>query len=192
VSDRDDGEARLKDHEYDGIQEYDNPLPGWWTGIFLATIVYSLIYVVWYHGPGPGKSVHEEYEAAMRAHHAVVAAARATRGEVSEDALAALSADAAAMVRAADVYARHCLACHGPEGQGLVGPNLTDEFQIHGASRADLHRVIVEGVPDKGMIAWEAVLRSEEILEVTAYVASMRGTNVTGGKPAEGARIALP
>jgi cytochrome c oxidase cbb3-type subunit III len=188
MSERDD---LLLDHQYDGIQEYDNPLPGWWTWTFVATIVFSVIYVLWYHGPGPGKSVHEEYEAAMRAHQALVAAAQAEKGAVSEERLAALEQDAAAMARASEVYAQHCLACHGARGEGLVGPNLTDEFQIHGSSRVDIYAVIVEGVPDKGMIAWEPLLRHEELEEVSAYVAAMRGTNLAG-KPPEGDRLALP
>jgi cytochrome c oxidase cbb3-type subunit III len=185
------GDERLDDtnllsHSYDGIQEYDNPTPGWWKAIFLGTVIFSVAYVVWYHG-GPGKSVHEKYDLAMAEYEGKYAAAGPS---VSPEALARLAADPQALASGEQVFQTHCASCHTPEGKGLVGPNLTDDYQIHGQSRMDIYQVIYDGVPAKGMIPWGPVLLPDQLAAVAAYVASLRHTNVDGGKPAEGEQVA--
>jgi cytochrome c oxidase cbb3-type subunit 3 len=180
---------RLLQHRYDGIEEYDNPLPGWWVWLFWATIVFSAAYVLYYH-LGPGPSVIAEYEAETRAAEGVAkATAPAAATAVSEASLATLQKDAAAMAKGKDIFAARCVACHGPQGQGLIGPNLTDDFWMHGGTLTEIHRVIAEGVPEKGMIPWKAQLSPSEISAVAAYVGTLRGTSPPNPKAPQGDKV---
>lgn len=180
---------KLMDHEYDGIREYDNPLPSWWSGIFILSIVFAVGYWIYFHMGGPGLSEIEEYEAEVKVVAALKAKAAAKAGPVSNDVLAALTQDSAAMEQAKAIFATRCLACHGPQGQGLVGPNLTDDFQVHGSTRADIYVTIRDGVPAKGMQAWGKLLKPDELKQIAAYIGTLRGTNVAGGKKAEGEKV---
>lgn len=179
-----DDSDRLLAHEYDGIEEYDNPLPGWWVWIFWGTIAFSLGYWVYYE-VGPGPSVVAQYEADVRA-----ATARTARlapgGAVTDEAIVALEKDARVMASAKEIFAARCLACHGPQGQGLIGPNLTDDYWLHGGRPTEILRTIAEGVPDKGMVPWKDQLKPEELSAMAAYVRSLAGTNPPNPKPPQG------
>jgi len=182
IEDRD----RLLAHDYDGIEEYDNPLPGWWVWVFWATIVFSVGYWLYYQ-VGPGPSVIAQYEAEERA-----AAARQARlaptpaAAVGDDAIAALAKDARAMSGAREIFLSRCLACHGPDGQGLIGPNLTDDYWIHGRRPSEIRHTITEGVPEKGMVPWKDQLKPAEITAVTAYVLTLAGTKPPNPKAPQG------
>lgn len=185
------GATRLMDHSYDGIQEYDNPLPFWWTGIFVASVVWAAAYLFWFHGGGPGKSPHEQYAVAHADWQKTRAEAdRAAAAAVNEEALAGLAHDPAAVDRGKQVFSTRCIGCHADDGRGLVGPNLTDDFQIHGSSRMDIYRTVYDGVAAKGMIAWGPQLPPDELASVVAYVSTLRGTFRPQGKPPEGAKVA--
>lgn len=181
----DQNQDRLLDHNYDGIQEYDNPMPRWWVIIFWATIVFSILYwlnVPWI-GPGPGRIA--AYEEDMARARAAQAAARPAGGP-SEEQIAALVHDTAALERGKATFALNCAACHRADGGGLIGPNLTDAAWIHGHEPLAIYRTIDEGVLAKGMPAWGKVLRPEQVLAVTAYVISLQGTNPPNPKAPEG------
>lgn len=182
-SDRD----RLISHGYDGIQEYDNPLPGWWVWIFWVTIVFSIGYWAYYQ-IGPGPSIVAQYEAeeeiAEQRRPRVVASA------VTDASLAALEKDAAAMAKAKEIFATRCMPCHGDRGQGIVGPNLTDEYWLHGGRLTEIYALISEGVPEKGMVPWKTQLSPAEIAAMAAYVGTLRGTNPPNPKAAEGQKAA--
>jgi cytochrome c oxidase cbb3-type subunit III len=185
---------RLLHHEYDGIQEYDNPLPFWWSAIFVLTIVFAAGYWLWFHGGGPGRSDHavlEERYAEYQARRAAVEAESSV--VVTEEALAVLAGDGRALELGRRLFVQNCAGCHQEDGRGSVGPNLTDEFQIHGSARMDLYRTIRDGVPAKGMIPWGSTLAPRETAAVTAYVATLRGRNLPDGKAPEGGKVsALP
>lgn len=178
---------RLLDHEYDGIQEYDNPMPRWWVNIFWATIIFSVLYAINVGpiGSGPGRIA--QYEAAVAA-----AAARQPQGGGAVEAaqLAALAADPQALALGKAAYDKNCAACHRPDGGGLIGPNLTDDHWLHGGSLADVYRSVSEGVLDKGMPAWSKILKPDELAAVTAYVASLRGSNPADAKAPQGELVA--
>lgn len=182
-------EPRLMNHEYDGIREYDNPLPSWWTGIFIVTILFSVGYWIYYHGGGSGKSEIEAYQEELAEFAASYAAQAGNAAQIDENTLAVLSHDSGALASGQAVFNKHCVACHGPEGGGTVGPNLTDLFQIHGSTRLDIYNTIRTGVPEKGMISWEKMLKPDELKQVAAVVSSMRGKHVAGGKAKEGAEV---
>lgn len=174
--------AQVIGHEYDGIQEYDNPLPGWWVWMFVATVLFTPLYVVYYH-LGQGELVADEYAADLAALREVEAAQAMASGEVNEETLTALMNDAATLAAGEAVYRTNCTACHGELGEGKIGPNLTDEFWLHGGTLVEIHRTIDQGVPDKGMLAWGKTLPPEDVRRVAAWVGSRRGKNVAGLPP---------
>jgi cytochrome c oxidase cbb3-type subunit 3 len=173
----------LLDHEYDGILEYDNPMPAWWKNIFWGTFVFSLGYLFWYHLGGNGVSVEAAYEADV-AEARALAAKEALSQAVSEESLAQLVNDQGSLAEAATKFAGVCSPCHGDKGQGLIGPNLTDDHWLHGSgSLMEIYEVVAKGVPEKGMPPWERQLSPEELRKVVAFVGSMKGTNVPGKAP---------
>ena len=176
-------EDRVLHHDYDGIQEYDNPLPSWWSVIFAITAVYAGVYLYWFHGGGPGRSEHREYAAELAAWQKLRATAPAQELAVDEHSLADLAHDPATLEAGRGVFGKNCVSCHLDDGRGQIGPNLTDLYQIHGNRRMDVYQTIHDGVPDKGMLTWSGVLAPEELVAVTAYVVSLRGRQVAGKAP---------
>jgi cytochrome c oxidase cbb3-type subunit 3 len=175
---------RLLAHSYDGIQEYDNPLPRWWVYLFYATIVFSVLY--WFNiGVGSGEGRIAQYEADVAAAKAAHPPAP-TSGPAE---LAALAGNAQVVAAGQSVFAVNCASCHRADGGGLIGPNLTDDAWIHGATLSDIHRTVSEGVLAKGMPNWGKLLKPDDVDAVVAYVASLRNTQVPGGKAAEGTTV---
>lgn len=182
---------RLLDHNYDGIQEYDNPMPRWWVWIFWATIIFSEVYFIYYH-LGPGKTIHDEYAAEMAAGDAQLAANKVP--VLDEAGLQAVFADAARVESGKTVFAGRCVGCHAPDGGGMVGlgPNFTDTFWKNGdGTLSAIQKVVIEGVANTSMQAWESQLKPEELQNVVAYVKSLQGSTPAKPKAPEGVDVAL-
>lgn len=168
-------------HEYDGIQEYDNRLPNWWLYTLFGTIVFAGWY--WLHfetfkiGAAP--------DAAYREEMAALEAAKA-KSAVTPAELIALSKDGNAVKAGQEVFMANCLACHGPNAGGTIGPNLTDSFWLHGGAPDKIFATVRDGFPAKGMPAWGPQLGDSKVRNVVAYVLTLRNTNVAGGKPPQG------
>lgn len=178
-------ETRRKDeiageiiHVYDGIEEADNELPAWWIAMFVAGAVFALGYWFAYHEYEALKLPTAEYADA-------VLAKAAAAGTVSVDALMLGSNDGATLESGKAVFMTNCVACHGAEGQGAIGPNLTDDAWIHGGSAMAVYTTIKDGVLTKGMPSWGPVLGDKAAQQLASYVISLRGKNVAG-KAAEG------
>lgn len=188
----DDEKAILLDHNYDGIEELDNPLPKWWQIIFYGAIIYSFVYVGYYEF-GSGPSLQDELNRDMAKWAEIQDAAKQQDGGGNDSLLAIWNneSERTQLIEAGrSVYAMYCAACHGDLGQGVIGPNLTDSFWIHGKGQlADIAHVVATGVADKGMPPWEAVLKPEEFKGVTFFVASLKGTNPANAKAAEGNEV---
>lgn len=183
--------AALLEHEYDGIREYDNPLPGWWVWLFWFSFFFSIGYVVHYHLTGNGKSIAVSYEDEMRLAREE-RAKRSLAEAPSEVVLAKLAADSDLMQDARALFEQRCVVCHAAQGQGLIGPNLTDDHWIHGnGTLMDIYGVVSHGVAEKGMPAWELQLKPIEIRKLVAFVGSLRGKNLPGKAP-EGHAIPKP
>lgn len=177
-------EARLMSHAYDGIREFDNPLPGWWSMIFAGTIAFAAAYGFYYHVAHWGKTEDQRYKAALAEYDGKrEARERAEAANVSEQTIANAAGDSGVVQRASGLFAQRCMSCHGDKGQGLIGPNLTDLKQIHGTTRMDLYTTISKGVPGTAMLAWGEQLPQTDILALAAYVTTLRGTNVPGKEP---------
>jgi cytochrome c oxidase cbb3-type subunit 3 len=183
-------DAPLMHHEYDGIQEHDNPTPRWFMGIFLGCIAFAAAYLGYYWIAGLGGTREESFQHEWAEYEADRKAALATEViDVSEDTLKAAALDPDTVAHGHQVFVEKCTGCHTDNGRGLVGPNLTDTFQIHGATRMDIFNTVTQGVVEKGMVAWGEVLPQHDILAVAAFVTTLRGTNVPGGKPPQGEKV---
>lgn len=162
----------LDDHEYDGIKEYDNPMPGWWLWLFYGTVVWSVFYIA-----ALGAGWIDDYDAQLEDSQREIEQMRvaAARDSVSVDAeyLDGLTGDEEALQTGEEIFSSTCAACHGPDGGGGVGPSFKDDEWIHGSSMTDQFEVVRDGVPDQGMPAHEGQFSPEEIASVVAYINSM-------------------
>ncbi|MDD9939456.1 MAG: c-type cytochrome [Myxococcales bacterium] len=163
-------------HEYDGIEEADNALPKWWLGIFYGTMAFGIAYWFVYHEYAWAPTQND-------VHAAHVAKLMEERAKPATDALTDLAGDTAAVTAGAETFKVNCVACHGTQGEGTIGPNLTDRFWIHGGGAASIHSLIRDGVAAKGMPSWGAILGPKKVREVTAFVLSLRNSNVEGKEP---------
>ena len=168
-------------HVYDGIEEMDNRLPNWWLGILWGTIVFAFGYWMYYHVTGSGPDQLGEY----RAEAAEFAKRSAGNKPASDELLLALAGDPSTTGAGKAAFQQNCAACHGADGQGLIGPNLTDTFWLYGGKPVAIHKSIADGVVAKGMPAWERTLGAERVRAITAYVLTLKGRNVAG-KPPQG------
>jgi mono/diheme cytochrome c family protein len=277
----------LMDHDYDGIQELDNDLPPWWLWLFYATIIWSVIYLFYYHVIGAGDSSRVEYlkemnpnweESATKAGFSIeyrsplynsgvdltplkreeiaeaqekeaartLAEERAMGEEnlslsdisFDEIMMAAMNAatpedleklktafpkiwdayqkgksgettqaesvtveepeaeievltDAASLAAGESIFITNCATCHGKLGEGGIGPNMTDNYFLHGATMNDMIKVINNGVAAKGMISWRGILKPQQIHEVASYIYQLRGTNPPNAKEPQGEKIEI-
>ena len=178
----------LTEHVYDGIQENDYPLPRWWLVTFWITIVFGFLYWYYYHSTGKGLLPRAEYAQAYSSYQENQKQAReklaASGGaSLSAEAIAREVADPKSVATGRQHYVTHCAACHGQSGEGLVGPNLTDQHWLTQPTPFKLYEIIAKGKLTKGMPAWEPVLGATKVREVLIYVFSIRNTQVTGKSP---------
>ena len=177
---------RIMEHEYDGIQEYDNPMPRWWLLTFGGTVIFAGLYLLNIGPVGNGKGRVADYEASMKAfddaHPAAV-------GGPSIEKLMAMVKDHEAVDEGKDVFTKNCVACHGPDGGGLIGPNLTDNYWIHGAALDSVYLTVTNGVIEKGMPPWGKVLKPKDVERVVAYVTTLRGTHPANPKAPQGVPV---
>lgn len=175
------------DHNYDGIRELDNHLPPWWKWMFYASIVFAVVYMAIYHVFGAMPLQTEEYQAEM----AVAEEARLARladqplSDIDETNVQFVENEAA-LIEGQKIYNRNCAACHKEDGGGGIGPNLTDQYWIHGGSIQDVFLTIKQGVPDKGMIAWKDMLTPDKMQNVSSYILTMQGTTPAVPKEPQG------
>lgn len=182
-------ENRLFEHQYDGIQEYDNPLPGWWKFLFYVTVVFSVFYFFHYHLGGLGKTVHDDYDQELVEFAALKKKLDAKQSKVSVGTqIAELRKDQKALAEGKSIYMGKgtCFTCHGAHGEGGIGPNLTDAYWIHGGSDQDVYRIVRDGGrAGKGMLAWGNILKPQELLLVTTYITTLQGTKPANAKAPE-------
>jgi cytochrome c oxidase cbb3-type subunit 3 len=172
-------------HAYDGITEYDNPLPGWWTWLFIVSIVFSFFYMIYTHCGEPGRSIHDHYSDALAAN---LRLQFAELGELKPDRATILKyMNDPRWGKVGEVaFKTNCVSCHGDKGEGKVGPNLCDEAWKNVTTVEDIAKVILAGANGQAMPAWKTRLHPNELVLVASYVASLRGSNPSGAKPPEG------
>lgn len=173
-------------HEYDGIRELDNRLPPWWLYGFYISIIFAGIYLWRYHVTHTAPSSGEEYSIAMQKAEAQKALyLKKAANNVDENTVKLLT-DAADITNGQKVFTQNCAACHGKAGEGTVGPNLTDDYWLHGGSVKDVFKSIKYGWPEKGMRSWKEDLSPVQVAQVTSYIRTLHGTNPPNAKEKQG------
>jgi cytochrome c oxidase cbb3-type subunit 3 len=179
------------DEDHDGIKELDNRIPPWFNYLFGGTVIFGIVYLlnyhVWQSSPLPRAEYAEEVNIADLSRRIRMVA----EGTINEDDLVALR-DETALKAGQDQFLRNCITCHGSHGEGIVGPNLTDQYWIHGGGIKNVFATIKNGVPEKGMISWKLVFTPKEIQQIASYLLSLQGTNPPNGKKPEGSLYTEP
>lgn len=213
---------QLLDHDFDGIREFDNPMPPWWLYLFYITVVFAFFYFLYYHVFEIGDRSVDEYQKEFNPQwtksmdpgyrplrflpsyekpYAFIASQDITprmkllasgggkiiaKAEAKARKTYDLLTDAPSLASGKEIYIKNCVACHGQFGEGGIGPNLTDDYWIHGAGIDNVGNTIFYGVTAKGMLAWGPILKEKEIQQVSSYVISLRGTNPPNAKAPQG------
>ncbi|UXE68519.1 MAG: c-type cytochrome [Chryseotalea sp. WA131a] len=175
------------DHNYDGIKELDNHLPPWWTGLFLGTIAFAIVYLLFYHvfNTLPSQQAEYDTEVAIAQEQLKKLQAANPVAAIDETNLEATT-DALALAEGKQIFLNTCASCHRKDGGGDIGPNLTDDYWKHGGTIKDIFKTVRHGVQGTNMIAWEGVISPEKMKNVSSYVLTLRGTNPANPKKPEG------
>jgi cytochrome c oxidase cbb3-type subunit III len=177
----------LMHHEYDGIRELDNVLPPWWLWLFYGTIIWGAVYVVNVHVIKVWPDQETEYAQEMAQAEVDIAAYLALQAASVDENTVVMLTDASALNTGKAIFEEFCKACHGAAGEGnAVGPNLTDEYWIHGGSINDIFRTVKYGVVAKGMQSWKTELNPQQMQAVSSYILSLQGTNPPNAKEPQG------
>jgi len=174
------------DHVYDGIMELDNNLPPWWKAGFYLSILFAVIYLLRYHVFQSAPLQHEELKIELAEAEAAKKEYLKNAANLIDESSVTLLEDDSRIAEGGKIFAKNCAVCHANDGGGGVGPNLTDNYWIHGASIKDVFKTVKYGVPSKGMIPWKDQLSAAEMQEVASYVISLVGTQAANPKEPQG------
>lgn len=174
-------------HNYDGIRELDNDLPPWWKYGFYLTVVVAFIYMIHYHVSKTGDLQTEEYKKEVAKGDAEVAEfLKNSASNVDETNVTQLTGEAD-LNAAKEIFTTICATCHGKHGEGnSIGPNLTDDYWLHGGGIKDVFKTIKYGWPDKGMQSWKDAYSPVQIAQLASFVKSLHGTNPPNAKEKQG------
>ncbi len=179
---------KLRSGNHDGIEEYDNDLPRWWLYLFYITIVFGIGYVAYYHvfklGDLQEAGVAKQMEVYNRkkAEYAAVHEPK----QLGESEMLALAVDPALVAKGRAVFVARCTPCHGQNAEGIIGPNLTDKYWIHGGKITEIKTTVQNGVIEKGMPVWKTMISHDDIDAVVTYIWSIRGSNPPNPKAPQG------
>lgn len=179
-------EEIMLDHSYDGITELNNHMPPWLKYLFYASIVFAVVYVLHYMVLGTGKLQIQEYEEELAEADRLSSERILLATNSIDEHNVVFVTDEAALEKAKALYIQNCAACHAADGGGTVGPNLVDEYWIHGGSIQDIFKVIKYGVQEKGMIPWQDKLSPEEIQNISSFILTLKGTTPANPKAPQG------
>jgi cytochrome c oxidase cbb3-type subunit III len=177
----------MLDHNYDGIRELDNHLPPWWKWLFYLSIVFAVVYMIFYHITDTLPLATQEYE------NEVAVANEQARKLQAANPVAAIDesnvtvvTEALALADGKQTFLNNCASCHRKDGGGDIGPNLTDEYWKHGGDIKNIFTVVRHGVQGTNMIAWEGFISPEKMQNVASYILTLKGTNPENPKKPEG------
>ncbi|NJO03376.1 MAG: c-type cytochrome [Bacteroidia bacterium] len=179
----------LLDHNYDGIRELDNHLPPWWVYLLYGSIGFAVVYMLLYHVIQPNSFPLSggEYANEMEVASLQIEAYKKTMTDnIDENTVQFVKDDAPAIEEGKQIFLKNCAACHGQSGEGISGPNLTDEYWINGGGIKEVFTTVKNGVPQKGMISWEKSLRPVEMQNVASYILTLQGSKPANAKEPQG------
>ena len=186
VGGREEKAKLMSDHSYDGITELDNFMPPWLQWVFVSTVVVAVIYFVHFTVLGNGPTSIEEYEEELRVEAIAAVERKATQAAGIDENTVVFDESAGAISAGKTLFETNCVACHAADGGGGVGPNLTDDYWLHGGSIKDVFTVVKFGVIEKGMIPWQDQLSPEEMQQVSSYILTLKGTTPANPKAPQG------
>ncbi len=169
-------------HDYDGIQEYDNRLPNWWLFTLYGAIVYAVGYWLFYQTFAVGHTQDVAYSREVEA-AAEMQIAREMGKEVTNESLLLMTKVSAQTDAGAKIFQDKCAQCHNSQADGNIGPNLTDDYWLHGPDPIDIYHTVMNGVLDKGMQSWKDQLGPVRVRQVVSFVLTRKGLNVKGKAP---------
>ena len=178
----------LMDHNYDGIQELNNPLPSWWAFTFYFGIAFAIFYFILYQVMG-APSLSDEFKNEWAIIQNLQDKFNQQNGKFEEVKFLAIVKDDG-VKKGEVVFTNNCVPCHKEKGIGDIGPNLTDEYWLWAKGTPEtIYPVVFRGVPQNGMPTWSAVLSNEEIYQVVSYVKTLHNTHQPGGKAPQGNKV---
>ncbi|MCC7297190.1 MAG: c-type cytochrome, partial [Bacteroidia bacterium] len=185
-----DAEVDLKE-DFDGISELDNPAPPWFMWLFYSTVLFAVVYFVNFTWTRRGPNQEQEYQASMVQHASSKNAFTKKAGESVDENSVTVETDQAKLTEAADIFKSKCAACHGADGGGMQGsgPNLADDYWIHGNSIKDVFKTIKYGYLSAGMVAWDGQISPPKMKALSTYVLSLRGTKPSNPQPPKGDKM---
>jgi cytochrome c oxidase cbb3-type subunit 3 len=177
------------DHDFDGIKELNNPIPFWFNLLFYTTIAVAFVYLLVFHVFEVGSLQGKEYETEMA--NAEISRQEYIKkaGNLIDENSVVLLTDKNKIHEGAEIFTIKCVVCHGDKGEGKVGPNLTDEYWLHGGDVKSIFKTIKYGVPSKGMVAWQNSMNGSQMQELASFILSLQGTNPPGGKDPQGDKV---
>jgi len=173
-------------HDFDGIHELNNPTPPWWRYSFYFSIVFAVVYIWRTEIAHSAPSQLEELAIAEKSAAEEKAEYLKNAANNVDEKTVTLITDAAELAAAQKLFSANCAPCHGPQGQGVVGPNLTDDYWLHGGKVNDVFSTIKYGVPDKGMKSWKDDFSPKQIAQLASYIKSIKGSNPPNPKEQQG------
>ncbi|HET9431575.1 MAG TPA: cbb3-type cytochrome c oxidase N-terminal domain-containing protein [Chitinophagaceae bacterium] len=171
-------------HDYDGIRELDNRLPPWWIYGFYLTIIFAAVYLWRFHVSHTGPSSVQEYERSMARADAKIKALLQAKGEIIDENTVQVLSSTVDLAEGKNIFMKSCASCHKEAGGGDVGPNLTDEYWIHGGDVKSIFKTIRYGI--NAMPQWQNAYSNKQIAQVTSYIKSLKGTNPPNPKAPQG------
>jgi cytochrome c oxidase cbb3-type subunit III len=178
----------MLDESFDGIVELDNPTPPWFNFMFYTTIAVAITYGLWYHA-GSGKLQTAEYEDQLAEAEVTKTAYLKKVGNTIDESNVKLIVDINQLTEGKTLFTAKCAVCHREDAGGNVGPNLTDEFWLHGGQVSDIFKVIKYGVTGKGMIAWEKSLNGLQMAELSSYILTLQDSHPIAPKAPQGIKM---
>lgn len=178
------------DHDFDGIKELNNPIPFWFNLLFYTTIAVAFVYLMVFHVFEVGSLQGKEYETEMANAEISKQEYIKKAGNLIDENSVVLLTDKAKISEGAAIFTTKCVVCHGEKAEGKVGPNLTDEYWLHGGDVKSIFKTIKYGVPSKGMVAWQNSMNGGQIQQLASYILSLQGTNPPGAKEPQGEKAA--
>lgn len=185
-SEKEEKTSMMLDHDYDGIREMDYGMPPWLTAIFVGTIVFAIAYLVQVWGLGTIKPQLTEYNEELAQAEIEISEWREKQANLIDENSVSFVSEEAMLAKGKEIFLKECKACHADDGGGGVGPNLTDDYWIHGGGISDVFSTIKYGVPEKGMISWQSKIKPGDMQNVASYILTLVGTDPANPKEPQG------